>query len=238
MAKITVSPKKILEMEVNRGEEGEAKINEPVVNTLVTKEPTEEIEAYLGKNDIRKFVDDTYVTQELIVGMENDQEDKETIIESIDNVVVTQELATEVEKFHPQEAATPSIHSACGRTPSPNDGWCFEKIFLLLELQKWKQQGFSLLEGVISLKAHKRTMDSLREKWLKEEWDREWESHRHKDAMKKKNEQLYKLNQQVLDLTDDKTKLCDLAVNLLACRWSSPSYLVLLWGHYYLFKLK
>ena len=43
---------------------------------------------------------------------------------------------------------------------------------------------------MISLKAHKRMMQSLKEKWLKEEWEREWEARRHKEAMKKKDEQL------------------------------------------------
>jgi len=60
---------------------------------------------------------------------------------------------------------------------------------LLLGLQKWKQQVISLQEGVISLKTHKRKMDSLREKWLKEQW----EARRYKEAMKKKDEQLYQL---------------------------------------------
>ena len=43
---------------------------------------------------------------------------------------------------------------------------------------------------MISLKAHEKIMDSVREKWLKEEWEREWEAWRHKEAMKKKDEQL------------------------------------------------
>lgn len=54
----------------------------------------------------------------------------------------------------------------------------------------WKQQALSLQEGMISLKAHKRMMDSLRDKWLKEQWDIEWEAQRHKEVMKKKDEQL------------------------------------------------
>jgi len=72
-------------------------------------------------------------------------------------------------------------------------------------------------------------MDSLRENWLKEEWKGEWEARRHKEAMKKKDEQLYQLHQRVLDLMNDKTKLRDLALNLLACKQLSPSYLVFLW---------
>lgn len=98
-----------------------------------------------------------------------------------------------MEKFHPREAVTPSTDSACGRTLGPDKGWCSEKMLLLRELQKWKHQGLSLQEGVISLKAHKRMMDSLRKKWLKEEWEREWEARRHKKAMKKNDERLYQL---------------------------------------------
>lgn len=36
----------------------------------------------------------------------------------------------------------------------------------------------------------------------------------------------------------DKTKLSDLALNLLACRWLSSSYPVFLWERYYLFQLR
>jgi len=81
-------------------------------------------------------------------------------------------------------------------------------------------------------------MDSLREKLLKEEWEREWEARRHKETIKKKDEQLYQLNRQVLDLMNDKIKLCDLFLNMLACRQPSPSYRVFLWKRYYLFQLK
>lgn len=56
--------------------------------------------------------------------------------------------------------------------------------------------------------------------------------------MKKKDEQLYQLHREVSDLIFDKTKLCDLALNLLACRQSSPSYPVFLSEHYYLFQLR
>lgn len=49
---------------------------------------------------------------------------------------------------------------------------------------------------------------------------------------------MYYLHQEVFDLTFDKTKLCDLTLNLLACRRSSPSYPVFLWEHYYLFQLR
>ena len=81
-------------------------------------------------------------------------------------------------------------------------------------------------------------MDSLREKLLKEEWEREWEAWRHKEAMKKKDKQLQLLHQQVLDITNDKTKIRELALNQLGCRWPFPSYLVFLWECYYLFYLK
>lgn len=108
--------------------------------------------------------------------MEVDQEDKETVTKSTNEATVTQEPATEVEQFHPQEVVTPSIDSACGRTPGLDDGWCSEKMLLLPELQKWKQQALSPQEGAILLQAHKNLMDCLREKWLKEEREREWES--------------------------------------------------------------
>lgn len=81
-------------------------------------------------------------------------------------------------------------------------------------------------------------MDSLREKWLKEEWERVEEARRHKEIMKKKDEQLYQLCRELFDLTFDKTKLCDLSLNLLSCRWLSPSYPAFLWECYYLFQLK
>lgn len=71
------------------------------------------------------------------------------------------------------------------RTSGPNEGWCSEKWFLLAELQKWKQLALSLQEGVIPLKTHKRMIDSLREKWVKEEWEREEEEERHKGIMMK-----------------------------------------------------
>lgn len=70
--------------------------------------------------------------------MEADQGDKETVTKSTNEVVVTQEPTTEVEQFLPQEVGTPSIDSACRRTSGPNEGWCSERLLLLLELQKWK----------------------------------------------------------------------------------------------------
>lgn len=67
--------------------------------------------------------------------MEADQGEKETVTQkSIDDVAVTQEPSTEMEHFHPREAVTPSIFSACGSTPGPDEGWCSEKMLLLLEL--------------------------------------------------------------------------------------------------------
>lgn len=100
-----------------------------------------------------------------------------------------------MEQFHPREAITPSIVSACGRTLGPDEGWCSERMLLIPELQKWKQHAFSLQEGMISLKAHKMMINSLRENWLKEEWDREWKARRHKEAMKKKDGKLQLLQQ-------------------------------------------
>lgn len=81
-------------------------------------------------------------------------------------------------------------------------------------------------------------MDSLREKWLKKEWEREEETQKHKEVIKKKDEQLYQLHRHVSNLIFDKTKLRELALNLLTCRRKSPSYPVFLWEHYYLFQLK
>lgn len=56
--------------------------------------------------------------------------------------------------------------------------------------------------------------------------------------MKKKDEQLYQLHRQISDLMNDKNKLCDLSLSLLACRHPYPSYPVFLWEQYYLFQLK
>ena len=88
-----------------------------------------------------------------------------------------------------------------------DEGWCSERILLIPELQKWKQQALSLQEGTISPKAHQKMMNSLREKWLKEERVREWEEQRNKEAMKKKKEQLQLLQRQVLNLTNERMKL-------------------------------
>lgn len=46
------------------------------------------------------------------------------------------------------------------------------------------------------------------------------------------------LQQQVWDLTIDKKKLHDLTLNLLGCRWPSPSYPIFLWERYFLFQMK
>lgn len=56
--------------------------------------------------------------------------------------------------------------------------------------------------------------------------------------MKKKDEQLCLLQRQVLDLTNDKTKLREISLSLLGCRRPSPSYPMFLWERYYLFQLK
>ena len=122
-------------------------------------------------------MDDTAVTQEPKVEAEANQREKQTITQkSIDDIDVTQEPTVEMEQFHPREAVTPSIVSACGRTSGLDKGWCSERMLLIPELQKWNQRALSLQEEMISLKAHKRMMDSLMEKWLKEEWEREWEA--------------------------------------------------------------
>ena len=46
------------------------------------------------------------------------------------------------------------------------------------------------------------------------------------------------LQQQVQDLTIDKKKLHDLALNLLGCRQTYPSYPIFLWERYFLFQMK
>lgn len=56
-----------------------------------------------------------------------------------------------MERLHPREVVTPSVVSACERTPGPDEGWCSERILLIPKLQKWKKQTLSLQEGMISL---------------------------------------------------------------------------------------
>ena len=46
------------------------------------------------------------------------------------------------------------------------------------------------------------------------------------------------LEKQVQDLTNDKQKLHDLALNLLGFKRPYPSYPIFLWERYYLFQLK
>ena len=57
-------------------------------------------------------------------------------------VVVTQELAAEVEQPHEAEASTPIFDEGIEfrRTLSPISGWNSEKLLLISELQKWKQE--------------------------------------------------------------------------------------------------
>ena len=58
------------------------------------------------------------------------------------------------------------------------------------------------------------------------------------EAMKKQEEQLLFLQDQIRDLTIDKQILHDLTLNLLGCRRPSPSYPIFLWERYFLFQLK
>jgi len=86
-------------------------------------------------------MDDTVVTQEPVVEVDASQGEKEIVTQkSIDDIAITQEPATEMDQFHPQEPITPSIFSACGRTLGPDERWCSERMLLIPELQKWKQQ--------------------------------------------------------------------------------------------------
>lgn len=50
-----------------------------MVDTIVTQEPTIEIEAHEGENDTQELVDDTAITQELAVGAKANQREKETV---------------------------------------------------------------------------------------------------------------------------------------------------------------
>ena len=76
--------------------------------------------------------------------------------------VVTQEPAAEVEQPHLVEAATPiiDVDIECIRTSGPTSRWSSEKILLIFELQKWKQEAISLREGKISLKEHQREIET------------------------------------------------------------------------------
>lgn len=138
LANTVVSTEPTVEEEVSQGQEGKDNIHEPTVNTATTQEPIVKTKADPKKNDLQNSVDNTATTQEPAVKMEANQEDKETVTKSTNEVVVTKEPAAEVEQFHPPEVATPSIDSACGRTSGPNEGWCYERLLLLPELQKWK----------------------------------------------------------------------------------------------------
>lgn len=71
--------------------------------------------------------------------MEANQGDKETASKSIDKVTITQEPVANEKQFHPREVVTPLIDNACGRRSGPDEGCCSKNMFLLLELQKWKQ---------------------------------------------------------------------------------------------------
>lgn len=139
MVDTAVTQEPVVEAKVNQGKEEEGDIHEPVVDNVVTQEPIVETKAYQRKNDTQEPMDDIVVTQEPIVEMEADQGEKEIVTrKSIDDVVVTQELTAEMEQFHPREVVTPSIVSACGRTPGPYKGWCSEIMLLLPKLRKWK----------------------------------------------------------------------------------------------------
>lgn len=227
-----------MEEEISQVEQEKDNIHEPMVITADTQEPTSEIEASPKVNDEKKPMDITVATQETAVSVEVDEENKEIMVKPTDEATVTQEPTTEVGKFRPQEDATPLVDDACGRMSGLVEGWNFEKLLLLAELQKWKQLELSLQQGVIPLNVHNNMMDSLQAKWLKEEWERKEEAWRHRKIIKEKDEQLYQLHWEVSDLMFYKNKLRDLTLNLLACRRSSLSYPMFLWECYYLFQLR
>lgn len=166
LVEIVVSSKPAVEGEISQEEEKD-NIHEPTVNAVVTQEPATKTKVGLKEVDEQKPVDITVTTQEPVVKMQVDQEGKETVINPTDEVFVTKELVAEAGHFHPQEAATPSMDSTCGRMQGSDEGWHFEKLLLLVELKKWKQLVLSLQEGVIPLRTHKIMMASLREKWVK-----------------------------------------------------------------------
>lgn len=67
-----------------------------MVTTVVTQEPTVETEAGPKVNDEKKPVEITSATQEPVVRVEVDQENKETVVKPTDEVAVTQEPVAEV----------------------------------------------------------------------------------------------------------------------------------------------
>ena len=153
---------------------------------------------------------------------------------------VTQEPAVEMEQPHGLEVGTPIFDEdiESRRTLNPNSGGNYEKLLLIYELQKWKQEAISLWDGMILLKEHQREIDTLHERWMEVELKKNWEDYKKKEALKKQEEQLLLLQDQIRDLTIDKQKLHDLALNLLGCRRPSPSYPIFLWERYFLFQLK
>ena len=63
--------------------------------------------------------------------------------------VITQEPTTQVEQPHVAKAGTPIVDEGieCRRTPSSISRWNCEKLLLISELQKWKQEEISLRMG-------------------------------------------------------------------------------------------
>ena len=144
MADTAISSEPGVGEEVSQEEEEKYNTCEPTINTAITQEPIVKTEADPEKNDVQNSMDNTVAIEELAVKMEANQEDKETVTKSTDEATVTQEPAAEVEHFLPQEVATPSIDSACERTPGPDEGCHSKRLLLLPEMQKWKQLALSL----------------------------------------------------------------------------------------------
>ena len=95
-----------------------------------------------------------------------------------------------MEQLNPRDFFTPPSDSTCRGTQGPKSGWCSEKILLISKLQKWKWQELLLQEGVISLVAHQKVVNSLKEKWVEKDFPEKWERQGKEVAMKKKEELL------------------------------------------------
>ena len=102
-----------------------------------------------------------------------------------------------MEQPHVEKVVTPIIDMdiECIRTPSSISGWSYEKILLISQLQKWKHEAISLQEGMISLKEHQREIETLHERWIKEDLKKGWNNYKKKEALKKQEEQLLVLQQ-------------------------------------------
>ena len=149
-------------------EQQEAVTQELADDTIVTQEPTIKEEPpviiYLEVNpqepvEANPIVEETKMYTEATLGGNEGADTQEPIEEAI----VTQEPAVEVEQPHLAEVVTPiiDVDIEFRRMLGPVVGWSSEKILLISELQKWKQEEISLQEGVILWKEHQKEISSL-----------------------------------------------------------------------------